>query len=100
MLDILLSTTGDGGGGGLSALQSTLVTNWIGPALLIIIAIFALSFLKSRQWNKLISFIGIGVVVALLVYAGGPLTNLLARNTAQLVDQGLESGNDTWGIPE
>lgn len=57
---------------GLDALSSTIIQQWIGPLVIAGIAVFALIFLKDRAWMKLISFVGIAAVVALLVY-GGPI---------------------------
>ncbi len=56
----------------LSGLSNTIIQQWIGPLVLAGIAVFAIIFLKDRAWMKLISFVGIAAVVALLVY-GGPI---------------------------
>lgn len=55
----------------MDALTTTIIQQWIGPLVIAGIAVFALIFLKDRAWMKLISFVGIAAVVALLVY-GGP----------------------------
>lgn len=53
---------------GLGSLQQTLVSNWIGPAFLIVVAGCAIKFIISRQFRELAGFLGIAVVVALLVF--------------------------------
>lgn len=55
---------------GLSELWTTILQGWIGPIFLAAIAVFAIVFLKDRAWMKLISFVGIAAVVAVLIYAG------------------------------
>lgn len=55
---------------GLSELWTTILQGWVGPIFLAAIAIFAIVFLKDRAWMKLISFVGIAAVVAVLIYAG------------------------------
>lgn len=58
---------------GLSGIQTSLITNWIGPIFLMGVAAFALVFIKDRAWMKLIGFIGIAAVVGVLIFAGGTL---------------------------
>ena len=53
---------------GLGTLQTTLVSNWIGPAFLIIIAGMSIKFIVSRQFRELAGFLGIAAVVALLIF--------------------------------
>lgn len=59
--------------GGLGELQSTLVTNWIGPVFLILIAGVSVKFMISRQFRELAGFLAIGAVVAILIYGTGTL---------------------------
>lgn len=59
--------------GGLNDLWTTVLQGWIGPIFLAAIAVFAIIFLKDRAWMKLISFVGIAAVVAVLIYAGPTL---------------------------
>lgn len=58
---------------GLGDLQTTLVSNWIGPAFLIIIAGMSIKFIVSRQFRELAGFLGIAAVVALLIFNAGGL---------------------------
>lgn len=60
-------------GGGLNKIYEPLINNWVGPAFLIIVAIFSLVFIKNRQFRELAAFVGIAVIVALLVYFGKEL---------------------------
>lgn len=58
---------------GLNALWTTILQGWVGPIFLAMIAIFAIMFIKDQAWMKLISFVGIAAVVAVLIYAGPTL---------------------------
>ena len=58
---------------GLNSLYNEVVQKWIGPLMLIAVAVFAIVFIKDRAWMKLISFVGIAAVVAVLIYAGPAL---------------------------
>lgn len=62
---------------GLGNLQNTLVSNWIGPAFLIVVAALSIKFIVSRQFRELAGFLGIAAVVALLIFNGG---NLFGKN--------------------
>jgi hypothetical protein len=57
----------------LSGLSNNIIQQWVGPLVLAGIAVFAIIFLKDRAWMKLISFVGIAAIVAVLVYAGPAL---------------------------
>lgn len=82
---------------GLDSIYTTVIQKWIGPLLLIAIAVFAIVFIKDRAWMKLVSFVGIAAIVALLIYAGptlfgngkgnGVLTKT-ANNIANKIDPG------------
>lgn len=58
---------------GLSGLWDSIRTNWLAPIFLAAVAIFSVIFLKNRQWTALISFVGIAIVVAVLIFAGSSL---------------------------
>lgn len=58
---------------GLNELWSSVLRNWITPIYVAMVAVFALFFLKDRQWMKLIGFVGIAAVVGVLVFAGADL---------------------------
>lgn len=53
---------------GLEGLRSSLVTQWIGPASLIVIAGYSIYFLVNRNFRMLASFVLIGAIVAVLIY--------------------------------
>ena len=57
-----------GGGGGLNGLVKVLTENWIGPVFLIMVAGFALAFLKNREFRALIVFAIIAIIVALFIF--------------------------------
>lgn len=56
---------------GLSGLQSTLTSDWIGPIFLVIVGAVGITFLIKREIRKLIVFLVIAAIVAMLVYASG-----------------------------
>lgn len=58
---------------GLRGLWNTVLTDWITPLFIAMIAVFALFFIKDRAWMKLIGFVGIAAVVGVLVFAGADL---------------------------
>lgn len=74
----------------MDALTTTIIQQWIGPLVIAAIAVFALIFLKDRAWMKLISFVGIAAVVAVLVYAGPALfgsTGSLTQTAGELAGE-------------
>lgn len=74
----------------MDALTTSIIQHWIGPLVLAGIAVFAIIFLKDRAWMKLISFVGIAAVVAVLVYAGPALfgsTGSLTTTAGNLAGQ-------------
>lgn len=58
---------------GLSGLWDSIRQNWLGPLFLAAVAVFSIIFLKNRQWTALISFVGIAIVVAVLIFAGSSI---------------------------
>ena len=58
---------------GLRGLWNTVLSDWITPLFIAMVAVFALFFIKDRAWMKLIGFVGIAAVVGVLVFAGGDL---------------------------
>lgn len=58
----LIATTG------LGNLQNSLISNWIGPILFIVVAGVSIKFIMSRQFRELAAFLGIAAVVGLLVF--------------------------------
>lgn len=70
-MDVILATVIPAAG--LSELWQTILQGWVGPIFLAGIAVFAIVFLKDRAWMKLISFVGIAAIVAVLIYAGPTL---------------------------
>lgn len=51
----------------LDTAWTTVVKDWIGPIIYIVIGAFSLKFLFSREWSKFISFLALGVMVAVIV---------------------------------
>lgn len=52
----------------LQDVWTSVVSNWIGPLVFIIMGVLSLKFLLNRQWSQFISFLGIGVMVAVVIY--------------------------------
>ena len=52
----------------LQDVWTSIVNKWIGPLVFIIIGALSLKFLLNRQWSQFISFLGIGVMVAVIIY--------------------------------
>lgn len=58
---------------GLGTTYQNLISNWIGPAFLIVVAAVSIKFLISRQFRELGSFLIIAAIVAVLIFAGPAL---------------------------
>ena len=58
---------------GLTGVQETVISNWIGPAFIIAVAFFAIMFIKNRQFRELAAFIVIAAVVGLMIFFGPEL---------------------------
>lgn len=84
---------------GLGELQNTLVSNWIGPAFLMVIAGFAIKFIISRQFRELAGFLAIAAVVALLVFNANSLfgSGGIFTSIADSFSKSLKSGGGTSG---
>lgn len=54
----------------LSQVWDQLSSGWVGPLVLIIMGVCCIKFLFSREWTKFLSFLALGVVVALVIYGG------------------------------
>ena len=52
----------------LQDVWTSISTQWIGPLVFIIMGALSLKFLLNRQWSQFISFLGIGVMVAVVIY--------------------------------
>lgn len=52
----------------LQDVWTSIINNWIGPLVFIIIGALSLKFLLNRQWSQFISFLGIGIMVAVIIY--------------------------------
>lgn len=52
----------------LQDVWTSISTQWIGPLVFIIMGALSLKFLLNRQWSQFISFLGIGVMVAVIIY--------------------------------
>lgn len=52
----------------LQDVWASISTQWIGPLVFIIMGCLSLKFLLNRQWSQFVSFLGIGVMVAVVIY--------------------------------
>ena len=57
--------------GGLEALRSDLIKNWLGPAFLIIMGLLAIRSFAKKEFRSLIGIVLVGTIVALIVYDPG-----------------------------
>lgn len=79
---------------GLGGIQDNLVSNWLGPALFIIIAGVSIKFILNRQFRELAGFLMIAAVVALLVFNADGLFGengvfyTISEKFAELLGQG------------
>lgn len=60
-------------GSGLGGATNSIVKQWIGPAYIIIVAGFAITFIIHREFRQLIAFVIIAIIVALLIFDGNGL---------------------------
>ncbi len=74
-------------GAGLAGIKSVLIADYIGPAFLIAVAVFAIMEARNRQWMKLFGLIAVAAVVGVLVYGG---SGLFGSSTSGL--SGVASG--------
>lgn len=69
--------------------------NYIGPLLLVAIAIFAIKFIKDQQFMGLLGFVAIALVVIIIFYTPGVLKTIASSFTSET---GIEnSGGKTSG---
>ena len=54
----------------LAGAWNSVVGKYIGPAIAIILGAMSLKFLFSRQWTQFISFLAMGLIVAVIVFFG------------------------------
>lgn len=59
-----------GAGEGLGGVKDTVVTGWIGPIFLILLAAGAVVEFRKRAFRTMGALIGVGVIAALLIYFG------------------------------
>lgn len=88
-MDIALTLLGSSGG--INKLQGMLISDWIGPAFLLVVAALSIKFVVQRQFRELATFLVIAAIVAVLIFAGeqvfgsgGWFTNL-GKSAAELI---------------
>lgn len=101
-MDLLVFLAAKTENAGLGTLQSSLVSNWIGPILFIAVAAISIKFIISRQFRELAGFLGIAAVVGLLVFNAGSLfgtkgtfTKIADSFSDKLTDGGSSEGSNT-----
>jgi len=55
---------------GLTNVTNNLLTNWVQPVFILIVAAFSLYFIKNRQFRELGAFVVIATIVGILVFLG------------------------------
>lgn len=63
--------------------------NFIGPILMLVMGIVAITFLFKREMTQFMIFLGIAIVVAIIFYAPGLITNI-AQNVNTSTGNGGE----------
>ena len=74
----------------LSGVWSSLVSHYIGPAIIIITGFFAVMYLVKREIRPMLVFLALAVIVAVVVYAAPALlgqNSTLVRNGGQIAKQ-------------
>lgn len=66
----------------LENLWDSIRVNWLGPIFLVAVSVFALIFIKDREWSKLIGFVGIAAILAVLIFASDTLFGTSETQTA------------------
>ena len=76
---------------GVQGVSNELITKWIGPAFLLLVAALSIKFVVQRQFRELAGFLVISAVVAVLIFAGdyifgsGGVFTKLGKDAAGLV---------------
>lgn len=70
----------------LNEVWTYVVQKWVGPAIFIIIGSFSLKFLFSREWSKFISFLALGIIVAVIVLVA---SKLFSQNSTLVKNVGV-----------
>ena len=65
------------------------IRDFIGPILMLIMGIVAITFLFRREMTQFMIFIGIAIVVAVIFYAPGLISNI-AKNVNESTGNGGE----------
>lgn len=65
------------------------IRNFIGPVLMLIMGLVAIGFLFKRELTGFLTFLGIAIVVAIIFYAPGLITNI-AQNVNSSTGNGGE----------
>jgi type IV secretory pathway VirB2 component (pilin) len=71
------------------------VQAYVGPILLLIIGIVALTFLFKREMMQFVIFIVIAILVSIFFYAPGVIKSIAQSFTGET---GIDAGGD-WGTP-
>lgn len=74
----------------LSGVWSSLVSHYIGPAIIIITGFFAVMYLVKREIRPMLVFLALAVIVAVVVYAAPALlgqNSTLVRNGGEIAKQ-------------
>jgi hypothetical protein len=54
-------------------LVNSVITDWLGPILIVMIAALSLMFIVRKQWVSALSFAGLAIIVSLFVFFGPQL---------------------------
>jgi hypothetical protein len=74
----------------LNAVYTSVAQHYLGPAVLLIMAFFAVKAFVGKDFRQLFSLIAIGVVVAIIIYAAPSLfsqNSTLVKNGGEIAKQ-------------
>lgn len=74
-------------------INDTILGGWVQPIFFLLVAVFAIVFIKDRAWVKLASFIAIAAIVGVLIF----LAPSWFGDSGVITDSAQSIGEDTLG---
>lgn len=73
--------------------NGTILEGWVQPIFFLLVAVFAIVFIKERAWVKLASFVAIAAIVGVLIF----LAPRWFGDDGVITDSAQNIGEDTLG---
>lgn len=70
----------------LGGLQDKLITQWIGPAFIIVVAAVAVTLAWKKQFRELLSFVAIAAICGALIWGASELFGSGGKGTTTVKD--------------